>query len=159
MNPVHFSSATVEWETPAALFEELNREFRFSLDVCASEENAKCESYYSEKSDGLRCDWVKAGGAGAAWCNPPYGRTIGAWVAMAAKTARLGRTVVMLVPARTDTRWFHDHIWDHSKNQPRAGVELRLLPGRLKFGNAKSCAPFPSAVVVFRQIPDSKVSP
>ena len=129
-----FTSATDLWETPQAFFDALDAEFGFDLDVCALPENAKCRRYYTPEDDGLSQEWT-----GVCWCNPPYGREIGKWVR---KAAQSDATVVMLLPARTDTRWFHDYIYGHA--------EIRFIPGRLKFGGAKNSAPFPSMVCIFR---------
>lgn len=134
MNRVHFLSKTDLWETPQQFFDALNEEFRFETDVCAIPENTKCEKFYTPEQDGLKQDWT-----GVCWCNPPYGRQIGKWVEKAAKSSA---TVVMLVPARTDTAWFHDWIL------PFAAI--RFVRGRLKFGGAKYNAPFPCMVCVFR---------
>lgn len=142
---VHFSSASDNWATPQWLFDELSKEFSFQLDACASEANAKCVSYISSEQDGLKQSWEVLP-TKAVWMNPPYGRTIGLWVKKASEEAALGSLVVALLPARPDTRWFHDYIY----NIP--GVELRLLKGRLKFGDAKNSAPFPSMVVIFRPV-------
>lgn len=142
LSAVHFSSATVEWATPQALFDELHAEFGFTLDVCATTENAKCPCFFTREANGLAKDWR----GHVCWMNPPYGRTIGAWVG---KAATCGALVVALLPARTDTRWWHDFIWDAERHRPRAGVQVRLRKGRLKFGGAKAGAPFPSVVVVF----------
>lgn len=133
---VHFSSATDLWETPQDFFDKLNEEFHFDIDVCALPENAKCARYYTPEQDGLSQPWV-----GTVWCNPPYGRQISAWVQRASESAEGGATVVMLLPARTDTKWFHDYIYRKA--------EIRLLRGRLKFGVCKNNAPFPSMVCVF----------
>ena len=130
-----FSSKTDLWGTPQDLFDELDAEFHFDLDVCALPENAKCERYYTPEQDGLSQEWT-----GTCWCNPPYGRQIGKWVRKAAES---GTTVVMLLPARTDTKWFHDYILGKA--------EIRFLRGRLKFGGCNNGAPFPSMVVVFRR--------
>ena len=100
---VMFSSETDMWETPKWLFDELDKEFHFDLDVCAIPENAKCEQYFTPETDGLSQEWN-----GTVWCNPPYGREIGKWVK---KAAQSNCTVVMLLPARTDTKWFHDYIY------------------------------------------------
>lgn len=132
MNKVHFSSNTDVWETPQAFFEELNREFRFETDVCALPENAKCDHFFTPKTDGLAQEWI-----GRCWCNPPYGRQIGKWVAKAATSEAL---TVMLLPARTDTARFHDYC---------LGREIRFIRGRIKFGDAKNSAPFPSMIVIF----------
>lgn len=138
---VHFSSATHLWETPWGLFRELDREFRFTRDVCAIRENAKCTRYFAPEDDGLAQPWT-----GVCWMNPPYGRTIGLWVGKAHAESRRGATVVCLLPARTDTAWFQDIVMRAS--------EIRLVRGRLKFGTAENSAPFPSAVVVFRPGPE-----
>lgn len=129
-----FSSKTDMWETPQELFDELDNEFHFDLDVCATSENAKCKVFYTKDEDGLIKPWY-----GTCWCNPPYGRQIAKWVKKAAES---DCTVVMLLPARTDTKWFHDYIYNR--------VEIRFLKGRLKFGKSKNAAPFPSMVVIFR---------
>ena len=133
-----FSSKTDLWETPQDLFDKLNNEFQFTLDVCATPENAKCDNFYTKEQDGLKYPWK-----GAVWCNPPYGRGIGQWVRRALFASVSGSTVVMLLPARTDTKWFHDYIYK------RNNVEIRFIRGRLKFGGSKNSAPFPSMVVVF----------
>ena len=131
-----FSSKTDLWETPKDLFDKLNKEFHFALDVCATPENAKCEEFYTKEQDGLKQPWK-----GTVWCNPPYGRQIGEWVRRAFLASVSGSTVVMLLPARTDTRWFHEYIYGKA--------EIRFIRGRLKFGGSKNSAPFPSMVVVF----------
>jgi phage N-6-adenine-methyltransferase len=133
---VHFSSKTDLWATPQSLFDDLNAEFGFTLDVCALPENAKCASFYTPEIDGLTQDW-----RGVCWMNPPYGREIGKWVAKAHASAERGATVVALLPARTDTSWWHDYV--------RQARDIRFLRGRVRFGEATSGAPFPSAVVVF----------
>jgi len=134
-----FSSKTDLWSTPQDFFNELDREFHFGIDVCATEENAKCKNFYDKKTDGLKQNW---GGYGTIWCNPPYGKEIACWVEKAAQTSQSGETVVMLLPARTDTKWFHEYIYNKA--------EIRFVKGRLKFGDAKASAPFPSMIVVFR---------
>ena len=135
-----FSSATDNWSTPQDFFDKLNDEFHFTLDVCADENNHKCEHYYTKEIDGLSRPWI-----GTIWCNPPYGRKIGEWVRRAYISSQIGSaTVVMLLPARTDTRWFHDYIYNKSN------TEIRFIKGRLKFGGCKNSAPFPSMVVIFR---------
>lgn len=136
MNDVLFSSKSVIWETPQDLFDKLNAEFHFDLDVCALPENAKCEKYYTPEDDGLLQPWN-----GVCWCNPPYGRTIGKWIQKAYETFAGGGTVVMLLPARTDTKWFHEYIYNKA--------EIRFIKGRLKFGDSKNAAPFPSMIVIF----------
>lgn len=128
-----FSSKTDLWETPQELFDKYNAIYHFQTDVCALPENAKCERYYTPEQDGLDQTW-----GGVCWCNPPYGRQIGKWVEKAAKSSAL---VVMLLPARTDTSWFHDWVLPYGK--------IEFLRGRLKFGGCENSAPFPSMVVVF----------
>lgn len=129
-----FSSKTDLWATPQDFFDMLNSEFHFQTDVCALPENAKCRTFYTPEQDGLAQTWE-----GVCWCNPPYGRQIGKWVQKASES---NATVVMLIPARTDTAWFHDYIYGKA--------EVRFVRGRLKFGEAKNAAPFPSMVVIFR---------
>lgn len=133
---VMFSSETDMWETPRALFDLLSKEFRFATDVCALPGNAKCAHYFTPAMDGLSQTWT-----GICWMNPPYGRAIGAWVQKAYESARDGAVVVCLLPARTDTTWWHDYCM--------LG-EVRLVRGRLRFGKASAGAPFPSAIVIFR---------
>jgi site-specific DNA-methyltransferase (adenine-specific) len=145
---VHFSSRTCEWATPADLFAGLDAEFAFTLDACATADNARCAAYFTREEDGLSQRWW-----GRVWCNPPYGRGIGAWVEKARASVRSGdaELAVCLVPARTDTAWWQDLI-----APPQAGGgagEVRFLRGRLRFSGAASGAPFPSAVVVFRDAP------
>jgi phage N-6-adenine-methyltransferase len=136
-NDLMFSSETDLWATPQAFFDKLNKAFKFTLDVCALPENAKCEQFYAPSQNGLEQDWQ-----GVCWMNPPYGREIGAWVEKAYQSAKEnGTTVVCLLPAREDTKWWHNYC---------AKGEVYFLRGRLKFGNATNSAPFPSAVVVFR---------
>lgn len=132
-------SETDDWWTPQWLFEPLNKEFHFELDVCASAKNAKCKRYFTRQQDGLKQEWK-----GVCWMNPPYGREIADWVRKAYDSAKKGATVVCLVPARTDTAWW----WDYCIQG-----EVRFLRGRIKFDNDRNIdnsANFPSAVVVFR---------
>lgn len=130
-----FTSNTDMWATPQDFFNKMNDEFHFELDVCATSENAKCEKYFTEETNGLEQEWT-----GVCWMNPPYGRTIGKWVKKAYESSLNGATVVCLIPSRTDTKWWHEYCMKG---------EIRLVKGRLKFGNSKNSAPFPSAVVVF----------
>nr|DAH32300.1 MAG TPA: DNA N-6-adenine-methyltransferase [Caudoviricetes sp.] len=135
-----FSSATDEWATPQEFFDELNSEFHFTLDPAANEENHKCETFFTKEQNGLTCQW----GGHTVFCNPPYGREIGKWVQKAwEEHKKNGNTVVMLLPARTDTQWFHKYIYGKA--------EIRFVRGRLKFGGAAWNAPFPSMVVIFRR--------
>lgn len=136
-NDLMFSSKSNCWETPQWFFDKLNKVFAFETDVCALPENAKCGLYYTPDDNGLLQDW-----RGVCWLNPPYGRQISAWIEKAYKSAKEnGATVVCLLPARVDTRWWHDYC---SKG------EVFFVKGRLKFGGCDNSAPFPSAVVVFR---------
>ena len=134
---VMFSSKTDLWATPQDFFDKLDKVFRFETDVCAMNDNAKCLNFYTPEQNGLEQEWK-----GVCWMNPPYGREIGAWIEKAYKSAKQnGATVVCLIPARVDTRWWHDYC---SKG------EVHFVKGRLKFGDSKDSAPFPNAVVVFR---------
>jgi phage N-6-adenine-methyltransferase len=144
---VHFSSATCEWSTPPALFAELDREHHFTLDVCATSENAKCERFFTRQENGLAQPWT-----GRVWCNPPYGRFIGRWVRKAFQSVQSGEAeiVVCLLPARPGSSWFQDYA---------LLGEVRFLRGRLRFGGAKNSAPFPSAVVVFRDAQNRNETP
>lgn len=144
MNKALLSSGKMDWRTPKDFFRELDQEFHFGLDAAASLENAKCERYFTQEMDGLSMPW---GGYGTVFCNPPYGREIGKWVQKAySEYVRGGVTIVMLIPARTDTSYFHDYIYGKA--------EIRFIRGRLKFegenGVAMNPAPFPSMVVIFR---------
>lgn len=134
---VMFSSKSDMWETPQDFFDKTNEEFHFTCDVCAIPENAKCEKFFTPEINGLKQEWT-----GVCWCNPPYGRKIGLWVEKAYVASTRGATVVMLLPARTDTKWFHEYIYNKA--------EIRFIKGRLKFGNSKTAAPFPSMVVIYR---------
>ena len=137
MNPSLFSSAKEDWETPREFFERLDGEFHFDLDVCAFPHNAKCPAYFTKEDDGLAREW----GNRTCWMNPPYGREIAAWVEKARREAERGALVVGLLPARTDTRWWQEHVHGHA--------DVRFLSGRLKFGGADTGAPFPSAIAVW----------
>ena len=136
MTNVHFSSKTDLWFTPQAFFDKYDSIYNFNLDVCAIPENAKCKNYFTQEIDGLKQEWN-----GVCWMNPPYGRTIKHWVKKAYESSLNGATVVCLLPARTDTAWWHDYVMNG---------EIEFIRGRLKFGDSKNSAPFPSAVVVFR---------
>ena len=133
---VHFSSKTDLWYTPQDFFNKYNDKYNFTLDVCATHENAKCKNYFTEEVDGLSQQWE-----GVCWMNPPYGRTIKQWMKKAYESSLNGTTVVCLVPARTDTNWWHEYAMKG---------EIAFIRGRLKFGGSKNSAPFPSAVVIFK---------
>jgi phage N-6-adenine-methyltransferase len=134
---VMFSSATDGWETPQDLFDKLNAIYKFELDPCATEKNAKCVCYFTKEIDGLIQPWHEWN---SVFVNPPYGREIGKWIAKAYEESQKGALVVMLLPARTDTAWFHDYC---TKGY------IQFLRGRLKFGGCKNAAPFPSMLVTF----------
>jgi len=147
---VLFSSISNEWETPQAFYDSLNKEFNFTLDPCCQEYNHKTDKYYTPDDDGLKKSWEGE----TVFCNPPYGKEIGTWVKKCYEESKKPNTiVVMLIPSRTDTKWFHKYIYNKA--------EIRFLQGRLKFinrllpswnpeGNFKlQSAPFPSMVVVF----------
>lgn len=138
MNESLFSSASVEWATPWELFRQLDAEFHFNLDPCSTHENAKCADHFTKAEDGLLQDL----GGKRVFCNPPYGRELPKWIRKAHDEAEKGALVVMLIPARTDTRAFHDYIYHNA--------EIRFIRGRIKFGDAKASAPFPSMLVIFR---------
>jgi len=132
---VHFSSETDLWSTPQEFFDKYNALYKFTLDVCANSDNAKCPKFFSIEDNGLEQNW-----SGVCWMNPPYGREIIHWMRKAYESSLTGATVVCLVPARTDTKWWHEYAMKG---------DIEFIRGRLKFGDAKNSAPFPSAVVVF----------
>jgi phage N-6-adenine-methyltransferase len=133
-----FTSNTDLWATPQDFFDKMNQEFKFELDVCAVIENHKCRKFITPEIDGLKQTWHEI--AKVCWMNPPYGREIGKWVKKAYEESLKGTTVVCLLPARTDTKWWHEYCMKG---------EIRLVKGRLKFGDSNNSAPFPSAVVIF----------
>ncbi|PTK72356.1 adenine methyltransferase [Staphylococcus haemolyticus] len=138
---VHYSSKTNEWATPQNLFDELDDEFNFTLDPCATDENTKCSNYFTIEDDGLSKDWSND----VVFMNPPYGREIKKWIKKAYEESLNGATVVCLIPARTDTTYWHDYIFGKAD-------DIRFLKGRLKFGDSKNSAPFPSAIVVYKGV-------
>ena len=138
MNSGLFTSNSEEWETPQAVFDRQNKMFGFELDVCATPQNAKCTRFYTKEQDGLKQPWASRN-----WMNPPYGRNIGKWCARASAEGGAGNLTVALLPARTDTLWFHEYcaVWHYT-----------FLVGRLKFkanGKEMQSAPFPSMLVFF----------
>lgn len=135
---VHRMTTSYEWSTPQYLFDELDKEFGFSVDVCALPENAKCKRFYTLIDDGLLQDWDGE----IVWMNPPYGKTIGHWMK---KAGEVDATVVCLVPARTDTEWWHKYVIGRR-------AEVRFIKGRLRFGDTGTNAPFPSAIVIYRNL-------
>ena len=164
-NDLMFSSKKDDWGTPQDLFDRLDKLYGFTLDAAANHENAKCPRYYMLEGlyelgkkvadeNGLTGPWGIGGGW--TWCNPPYGRETGKWVAKAWHEMETGNNHVLLLPARTDTRYFHDYIWDVDRRGPRRGVSVDFLKGRLKFEGAANqatgkadAAPFPSMLVEF----------
>jgi len=146
---IMFSSKSNEWATPQDFYNQLDAEFGFTLDPCASQSTAKCSSFYTADDDGLSKDW----GGQTVFMNPPYGRKIGNWIQKAYEEGEKSNTrVVALIPARTDTKYWHNYCMK--------ATEIRFVKGRLKFGqgNTKNSAPFPSAVVVFSGSPPPKVT-
>lgn len=133
-----FSSDNNEWYTPNDFFDQLNKEFNFTLDPCSTHENAKCRKHYTIKENGLNQSWTGE----IVFMNPPYGKEIKQWVKKAYEESIKGATVVCLIPSRTDTSYWHDYIFGKAK-------DIRFIRGRLKFGGSKNAAPFPSAVVVY----------
>ena len=131
-----FKSVTVEHSTPQDLFDRLNARFHFTLDVCATAENAKCAAFYAKEMDGLAQPW-----SGTCWMNPPYGREMIPWLKRAVVEKANGVTTVALIPARTNTGWWHDIVW--------ANAEVEFVRGRPKFGNATHGLPLPLAIAIF----------
>lgn len=130
---VMFSSKKMDWATPQDFYDKLDSEFHFTLDPCADILRSR------------KMDLNSAGGGQTVFCNPPYGRAIKDWVKKSSEEVKKpNTTVVMLIPARTDTSYFHDYIYR------KPNVEIRFIRGRLKFGDGKNSAPFPSMVVIFR---------
>ena len=140
MNNCLLSSKKMDWCTPDYIFDELDLEFHFDLDPCATPENAKCDLFYTVDDDGLKQSWI----GHSVFCNPPYGRSIKKWVNHAVLSTLYNddTTVVMLLPARTDTSYFHDLILPFAR-------DIRFLRGRITFVGASTPAPFPSMIVVF----------
>jgi phage N-6-adenine-methyltransferase len=134
-----YTSRSDEWPTPRSFFEALNDEFKFTLDPCATQKNAKCVRFFTQRDDGLAQDWRRH----RVFCNPPYGKMMRAWARKCYESSRAGALVVLLAHSRTDTRWFHD--WVYGKAH-----EIRFVRGRLRFGDGKQSAPFPSLVAIFR---------
>lgn len=139
------SSDRMDWRTPKELFAKLDEEFRFTIDAAANAANHLCDRYYTAEDSAFGHSWSGE----RVFCNPPYGRDSGKWIEKCRKESERGALVVALLPARTDTRAFHGYIY----RQPN--VEIRFLPGRLRFGNPQTGepgdpAPFPAMIVVFR---------
>lgn len=155
MDKVHYSTGKDNWGTPRTIFDTLNKEFGFTLDPCADEINHKCDKYYTVVEDGLTQDW----NGEIVFCNPPYSKKTKtnpgqiAWVKKCYEEGQKGNTVVMLIPARTDTIMFHDYILGKA--------EVRFIRGRVNFEvdgvTSKDPAPFPSMIVVYKQGVPAKV--
>ena len=147
MDKVLLSSNKMNWETPQKIFDKWNEEFHFTLDPCAEESTAKCSKFYTIEDDGLAKDWSNE----VVFCNPPYGKDISKWVEKCYNESLKGTTIVLLIPARTDTRYFHKFIY----NKPN--IEIRFIKGRLCFLLDKqrlNPAPFPSMLVIFNNNKD-----
>lgn len=129
-------SKTDEWATPRDLFESLDRKYHFNLDPCANAENHVCERYFTKEENGLLQDWSGA----RVFCNPPYGKPLRDWVKKASEERDKAEIIVMLLPARTDTRWFHEYLYGKA--------QITFIKGRLRYNGCKDCAPFPSMIVV-----------
>ena len=145
-----YQSTTDDWETPRWLYDAYDRVYQFDLDVCATAETAKCDRWYGPDQDALMQPWE-----GRIWCNPPYGRQVEAWIARAiwaVQSVKTAPVAVLLLPSRTDTRWFHRHLYQ------APGVQLDFLPGRVQFVGGESSAPFPSLVAIITPIPSRKPS-
>ena len=125
---VHFSSLSVDWATPQGLYDQLNKEFNFNCDPCPLGG--------VEYMNGLEMELGTS-----TFCNPPYGKEISRWTSKAVEEANKGKTIVLLIPSRTDTKWFQNDIMK--------AKEIRFIKGRLKFGGSKTSAPFPSAIAIF----------
>jgi len=145
MNKALMSSDKMNWRTPQWIFDLLDDEFHFTLDPCSDNENHKCEKFFTEENNGLSQSWDND----VAFVNPPYGREIGKWVKKASESDGV---VVMLIPARTDTKYWHDYIFN-------VASEIRFVKGRIKFemGDCTDAAPFPSAIIVFSNDSDTKI--
>lgn len=139
MEMINTKNKNSVWYTPQYLFDELNEEFNFVIDSCALPENTKCSLYYTPEQDELAQNWFDT-----TWCNPPYGREIYQWVEKAYNEhLKNNITVVLLLPAKTDTKWFHEYLYNKA--------EIRFIKGRIKFGGSKDPAPFPSMVCIFNK--------
>jgi phage N-6-adenine-methyltransferase len=152
-NALMFSKASDEWSTPREFYAALDAEFSFDFDAAASAQNRCRELYFGldhedpTLRDALAVEWSIWGDT--FWLNPPYSKCR-EFIGKAAMEAQNGCTVVCLVPSRTDTRWWHEHVWDREQHRTRPGVDVRFVKGRLRFGGGKDCAPFPSVVIIFR---------
>lgn len=130
----------MDWTTPQDFFDELDKEFHFTLDPCALPETAKCKAFFTPDDDGLKQSWAGQ----RVFCNPPYGREVGKWVKKCYDESMNGAVIALLIPARTDTRYFHEYIYHKC-------TEIRFIRGRLKFGGSNQSAPFPSMLVIYNE--------
>ena len=136
LNESLYSKEKYDWETPDALFNKLDEEFHFFMDLCANEKNAKCKFYFTEKKNALIQEWT-----GTCWMNPPYGKGIDKWIEKAySSSINNFATIVCLLPVRSDTKWWHKYCMK---------AEIRFLTKRLKFKESNNMATFPSAIVIF----------
>ena len=140
------SSKTNEWATPQKLFDELDKEFNFTLDPCSTHENHKCEKHYTLEENGLLRDWSNE----IVFMNPPYGGQAGLWLKKAYESSLKDATVVCLIVSSTDRTYWHDYIFPYAS-------EIRFIRGRVKFGDADSTAPFASAIIIFEPNPKRKI--
>lgn len=140
-----FSRDSDEWGTPAAWFKKWSDEVGgFTLDPCATKRNAKAKKYFTKKQDGLAQPW-----SGKVFVNPPYSK-IKDWCKKCFDEHSNCELIYLLVPARTDTKWFHEFIWNGERHRPHYWNDVRFIKGRLKFEGGESCAPFPSMLVIFK---------
>ena len=139
MDKVLFSSKSNEWATPQDLYNKLNNRYNFTLDPCSSLENHKCDKFYTIKENGLIQDWSNE----VVFCNPPYGREIYDWVKKCYNEHLNGTKIVLLIPSRTDTKYFHEFLYK------KPNIKLEFIKGRLKFGDSNNSAPFPSLLAYF----------
>lgn len=137
-----FNAKSVEYETPDNIWHPLDKEFGFTLDVAATPGNAKCKKYYTAADDGLKQDW-----SGVCWMNPPYGRVMKTWVRKAHSEWKRGVTVVALIPARTNTGWWHDCVQDIAT--------VRFIRGEVAFKGFERGLWMPMCVVIWH---NNKVS-
>lgn len=171
-----FSSVKQDWETPQQLFDKYNEEYNFIIDLAASSNNAKCSFYFDESDDSLSKNWTEWCTDRWGWVNPPYGLELPKWVKKCFDEMLLGAKIVALIPARTETKYFHKYIWDKKTGQARPGILVEFLEGRVTFGSdnywqwvweqeyingkenklykkygKKNTAPFPSMIVIFNK--------
>lgn len=147
LNNALFTSDDQTWETPQDLFDKLDNVFNFEIDVCALPENAKCDTYFTPEMNGLSQDWNNT-----CWMNPPYDKKEQPkWVEKAYnESVKNNSTIVCLIPARVDNKIWHNIVFPNASN-------ICFIKGRLKFGNSKNSAPFPSALITFGNVTNEQV--